>query len=166
MNTDKPMEVLFLCTGNSARSILAESILNRVGEGRFIAASAGSRPTGKVNEIALALLQERGYDISALRSKSWDEFKAARFDIVFTVCDSAARESCPVSVGQPLTVHWGVPDPAAVTGDDTSKRAAFDDCHAMLWDRITKLAQLPIESIPRPELKQVLQGLHQNQDTI
>lgn len=166
MNTDKPIQVLFLCTGNSARSILAEAILNRVGQGRFIGASAGSRPTGKVNEIALALLQEREYDTSTLRSKSWDEFKAARFDIVFTVCDSAARESCPVWTGQPLTVHWGLPDPAAVTGDDACKRAAFDDCHAMLWDRIDKLVQLPIESTPRSELKQVLQDLNQNKATL
>ncbi|MEX0941560.1 MAG: arsenate reductase ArsC [Pseudomonadales bacterium] len=162
-------KVLFLCTGNSARSILAEAILNRVGDGRFIGYSAGSQPTGKVNETARELLTDLGYDTSKLRSKSWQEFGSedrasspeTEFDLVVTVCDSAAKESCPVWVGHPLTVHWGLPDPAAVTGDDVTKRAAFDDCYAMLSDRIKRLVRLPLESMTRPELTQVLQGLGQ-----
>ena len=130
--------VLFLCTGNSARSILAEAYLNHAGRGRFLAYSAGSRPAGKVNPFALELLRKNGLP-SAARSKSWDEFArrgAPQIDFIFTVCDSAAAEVCPIWPGHPVTAHWGVPDPAAVTGSDEQKREAFRDALAALSRRI------------------------------
>ena len=135
-------KVLFLCTGNSARSILAEVILNELGAGRFTAQSAGSRPTGEVNPAALAELRERGHDTSGLRSKSWDEFEgpdAARFDTLITVCDNAARESCPVWPGNPVSMHWGISDPAAVTGSEDEIRQAFDAAYLELKERVTAL---------------------------
>jgi len=136
------INVLFLCTGNSARSILAEAILNRRGAGRFAGFSAGSRPRGEVHPLALALLRDKGHDVAALRSKSWDEFAekgAPRMDRVVTVCDNAAGEACPVWPGHPAKAHWGLPDPAAVKGSEAAQRRAFADIYAVLDQRIAEL---------------------------
>ena len=138
--------VLFLCTGNSARSILAEAILNKVGAGKFHAFSAGSRPKGKVHPEALRLLESLHYDTRGLRSKAWTEFAAPGapvLDFVFTVCDNAAGEACPVWPGQPMTAHWGIPDPAAVTGSPAEIALAFKDAYRMLERRIAVFAALP-----------------------
>ena len=138
--------VLFLCTGNSARSILAECALNRDGKGRFNAFSAGPHPTGTVSPFALELLQRQDYPTDDVRSKNWDEFAkpdAPRLDFIFTVCDDAAGEVCPVWPGQPITAHWGVPDPAAVTGNDDVKRKAFNDAFRELKERIGSFLNLP-----------------------
>jgi arsenate reductase (thioredoxin) len=151
-----PLNVLFLCTGNSARSILAECILNRLGQGKFHAYSAGSMPTGKVNPLALNLLRKTNYDVSGLRSKSWEEFSgpdAPKLDFVFTVCDNAANEVCPIWPGQPMTAHWGLPDPAAVEGTEAEKAFAFDDCFRMLTQRISIFVNLPIESLSKLSLQ-------------
>lgn len=143
-------EVLFLCTGNSARSILAEALLNRRGNGRFRAYSAGSHPSGRVNPFAMDLLQRSGLPTGDLRSKSWDEFAApgaVPLDFVFTVCDNAAGEVCPLWPGQPVTAHWGIPDPAAVGGSDADKKKAFDDAYRILERRISLFISLPIRSL-------------------
>src|SRR5205809_686144 len=135
----EPYNVLFLCTGNSARSIMAEAILNKAGQGRFRALSAGSHPKGEVNPHALALLKSLGHDTSALRSKSWAEFaqaNAPQLDFVFTVCDAAAGEACPVWPGQPMTAHWGIPDPAAARGSPAEIALAFRQAYRMLDRRI------------------------------
>ena len=153
------LNVLFLCTGNSARSILAEAYLNAAGKGRFSAYSAGSRPTGKVNPYALELLQNNRIDTRSLRSKSWDEFAAPgapRFDFVFTVCSSAAGETCPVWPGQPMRAHWGVDDPAAAVGSDAELRRAFSRAYNELGTRISLFLSLPIEKLDRPALKRKL----------
>ena len=153
------MNVLFLCTGNSARSILAEAYLSSAGRGRFKAYSAGSHPTGKVNPFALELLAKNRLDASGYRSKSWDEFAkpgAPKLDFVFTVCDSAAGEVCPIWPGQPITAHWGVQDPAAVTGTDEEKRKAFLKAFSELSTRINLLLALPLEKLDRLVLKQKL----------
>jgi arsenate reductase len=147
---EKYYEVLFLCTGNSARSILSEALLNRRGGGRFRAYSAGSHPTGRVNPFAIDLLQRSGLPTEGLRSKSWDEFAspgATPLDFVFTVCDNAAGEVCPLWPGQPMTAHWGIPDPAAVEGSDADKRKAFDDAFRVLERRISLFISLPIRSL-------------------
>jgi len=139
---NEPFNVLFLCTGNSARSILAEAYLNHAGKGRFRAYSAGSRPAGKVNPLALELLASKGIDTTGARSKSWDEFAAPgapRMDMIVTVCDNAAGEACPVWPGKPVTAHWGVDDPAAVTGSDERKREAFQRAFDELSARIDRL---------------------------
>lgn len=144
--------VLFLCTGNSARSILAEAVLNSLGQGRFRAHSAGSHPTGRVNPFALELLQKHRLPVEGLRSKSWDEFAqpgAPPLDFVFTVCDSAAGEVCPIWPGQPITAHWGVEDPAAVEGSDEAKRRAFLNAFQILGNRIRIFASLRLESLDR-----------------
>ena len=141
----KSYNVLFLCTGNSARSILAEAYLNAAGRGEFKAYSAGSRPAGKVNPFALELLKQRRIDTAGLRSKSWDEFAkpdAPKLDLVFTVCDNAAAETCPLWPGQPVTAHWGVADPAAVQGSDELKRKAFLKAFTELSERIDLLLAL------------------------
>jgi arsenate reductase (thioredoxin) len=148
--------VLFLCTGNSARSIMAEAILNREGKGRFRAFSAGSHPKGEINPYAVRLLERLNYDIRSARSKSWDEFAsegAPEMDFVFTVCDDAAGEVCPVWPGQPMTAHWGVPDPASVTGSDAENAAAFADAYRMLSTRISVFVSLPIASLDRLTLQ-------------
>jgi len=148
--------VLFLCTGNSARSVMAEAILNRVGAQKFRAYSAGSQPKGKVHPETLRLLQALGYDVSGFHSKSWDEFArpgAPKFDFVFTVCDSAAAEACPVWPGQPLTAHWGVPDPAAAVGSAAEVALAFKDAYRMLHQRIAAFTALPIRSLDELTLK-------------
>ena len=142
--------VLFLCTGNSARSILAEAILNQKGKPNFIAYSAGSHPTGRVNPAALKTLEAAKLPTEGYRSKSWDEFAKAdapKMNFVFTVCDNAANEICPVWPGQPMTAHWGVPDPAAVTGDDETVRRAFRDAFITLERRISLFLSLPLASL-------------------
>jgi arsenate reductase len=151
--------VLFLCTGNSARSILAEAYLGMAGKGRFKAHSAGSHPAGKVNPFALDLLQKNRLPTEGLRSKSWDEFArpaAPKLDFVFTVCDSAAGEVCPIWPGQPMTAHWGVEDPAAVTGSDDEKRRAFLRAYAELSNRINILISLPLETLDRLAMQKKL----------
>lgn len=153
--------VLFLCTGNSARSIIAECILNWLGAGRLRAYSAGSFPRGEVHPAALRLLRERGHDVSALRSKSWDEFagpSAPRMDLVFTVCDSAASETCPVWPGHPMMVHWGAPDPAAVTGTESEVAAAFEETYRTMHARVSGLVDLPVETLdPRSLRKRLME---------
>jgi arsenate reductase (thioredoxin) len=154
-----PYNVLFLCTGNSARSILGEAILNRLGKDRFAAFSAGSQPRGKVNPHTLELLARLGHETAFARSKSWDEFAAKgapHMDFVFTVCDDAAAETCPVWPGQPMSAHWGIPDPAAVTGSEAEKAAAFADAYRMLERRISAFVSLPLASIDRLALKRSL----------
>ena len=144
--------VLFLCTGNSARSIMAEAILNRDGRGRFKAFSAGSHPKGKINPYALDLLRKFNYDVSTLHSKSWAEFAkpgAPELDFVFTVCDNAAGEACPLWPGQPITAHWGIPDPAVAQGTDAEIALAFKDAYRMLNRRIELFLALPIEKLDR-----------------
>jgi len=144
--------VLFLCTGNSARSIIAEAILNRAGRGRFKAFSAGSQPKGKINPRTLDLLRKFNYDVATLRSKSWTEFAkpgAPDLDFVFTVCDNAAGESCPLWPGQPITAHWGIPDPAAASGTEAEIALAFKDAYRMLNRRIDLFLALPIEKLDR-----------------
>ncbi len=156
---DKQYHVLVLCTGNSARSILAEVLFNVLGKGKFIAHSAGSKPAGRVNPFALELLQQQGFSTEGLRSKNWDEFAAPgapQIDFIFTVCDNAAGESCPVWPGKPATAHWGIPDPAAVTGDDAAKRAAFRKASEQLARRIQLFLSLPIASLDKLTLKEKL----------
>jgi arsenate reductase len=158
-NAKDPLNVLFLCTGNSARSIMAECIMNREGVGRFRAYSAGSMPAGKVNPHALNLLRKLNFDVSGLRSKSWEEFSgpdAPKLDFVFTLCDNAANEVCPVWPGQPMTAHWGLPDPAAVEGTDAEKALAFDDTYRMLFQRITIFVNLPLASLSKLSLQRQL----------
>ena len=158
----KPYDVLFLCTGNSARSILAEAMMNRLGRGRFRAYSAGSHPGGKVNPWAIELLRTAGMPTSGLRSKSWDEFArpgAPAFDFIITVCDNAANEVCPVWPGNPTTAHWGVPDPAAVEGGDEEKRAAFRSAMATLRRRIELLAALPLDKLDRLSIQEDLRRI-------
>jgi protein-tyrosine-phosphatase len=154
--------VLFLCTGNSARSIIAESILRQIGAGRFVSYSAGSRPAGKVNPFALQYLQAQRMPTDGLRSKNWEEFVqpgAPSLDFVVTVCDNAAGEVCPVWPGQPMTAHWGVPDPAAVDGTDEQKRKAFADISLVLLNRIRLFASLPIEKLDRLSLARKLSDI-------
>ena len=154
--------VLFLCTGNSARSILAEAVLNNLGQGRFCAYSAGSHPAGRVNPYALELLQKHRLPVVGLRSKSWDEFAqpgSPPLDFVFTVCDSAAGEVCPIWPGQPITAHWGVEDPAAVEGSDEAKRRAFLNAFQILGNRIRIFASLRLESLDRLALSSRLREI-------
>ena len=154
-----PFNVLFLCTGNSARSILAEALLNREGAGKFQAYSAGSRPSGQPNPFALALLEHEGFDTDFARSKSWDEFAspdAPQMHFVFTVCDSAAAEECPFWPGHPATAHWGVPDPAAVQGSDAEKAVAFAEAYAQLRRRIAAFVALPLHTLEGLALREHL----------
>ena len=154
--------VLFLCTGNSARSILAEAIVNREGAGRFRGYSAGSFPRGDVHPYALDLLRRLNHDTSFARSKSWDEFAgpdAPKMDFVFTVCDQAASEPCPFWPGQPMTAHWGLPDPAAATGSEAERRLAFSETYRMLRNRISIFVNLPINQIDSLSLKRELDAI-------
>ncbi|HUW50493.1 MAG TPA: arsenate reductase ArsC [Sulfuricella sp.] len=160
--SDKTYNILFLCTGNSARSILAEALLNHLGKGRFRAYSAGSHPAGAVNPFAIELLQRSKLPVSALRSKSWDEFAAPgapEFDFVFTVCDNAAGEACPAWPGQPMTAHWGIEDPAAAEGSDEDKRKAFSQALAQLNRRISIFVSLPVEKLDKLSLKKQLDDI-------
>jgi protein-tyrosine-phosphatase len=160
----QPYNVLFLCTGNSARSILAESLLNRLGAGRFVAYSAGSQPKGAVHPLALELLEAQGFSTADLRSKNWNEFEgpeAPRMDFVFTVCDSAAAESCPVWPGQPMTAHWGMPDPAAVSGPPEVTRKAFKDTLLTLQARLRLFTSLAVDKLDRLALKQEIKRIGQ-----
>jgi arsenate reductase len=157
--SDRPWNILVLCTGNSARSILAEALLNALGGGRVCAYSAGSRPAGKVNPFALELLEAQGLDTASLRSKSWDEFAALgapALDLVVTVCGNAASETCPVWPGGPLKAHWGIDDPAAAAGSDDDKRAAFMKAYALLAERILTFLSLSFEDMDRSELQRHL----------
>ena len=156
---DKVYNVLFLCTGNSARSILAEALLNRWGEGKFRGYSAGRHPTGKVNPLALEILERNHFSTQGLRSKAWDEFAvlgAPQMDFVFTVCDNSAHEDCPVWPGQPMTAHWGVADPAAVEGSELEKIQAFREAFRVLEKRIQAFVNLPVSLLDRIKLKQEL----------
>lgn len=164
---EKAYNVLFLCTGNSARSILGESILNRLGRGRFQAFSAGSHPAGTVNPHAIALLKRLNYPTEALRSKNWDEFAkpgAPELDFVFTVCDNAASEVCPVWLGQPMTAHWGVPDPALATGTTAEIAAVFADTYRMLERRIDIFVNLPMTSLDHLSLQKRLDEIGRSKD--
>lgn len=162
MMVQRPFNVLFLCTHNSARSILAESIMNRLGQGRFKGYSAGSQPSGKVHPYALHLLQKLNYDTSSLRSKSWSEFTrpdAPQLDFVFTVCDNAANETCPNWPGQPMTAHWGLPDPSAVDGTEAERHLAFADTYRMLNQRISIFTNLPMATLDSLSLQRQLDAI-------
>lgn len=166
--SEQSYNVLFLCTGNSARSILAEAILNQTGAGRFRAYSAGSHPAGRVNPFALELLEKNSFPIAELRSKSWDEFAAPgapKIDFVFTVCDNAAGETCPVWPGTPVTAHWGIADPAAVEGSDDDKRKAFVAAYAQLQRRIALFLSLPIEKLDKLKLQRELDAIGRSETT-
>ena len=159
---DRPFNTRFLCTGNSARSIIAEAILNKLGAGKFRAYSAGSQPKGQVNPRTIELLKALGYDTSGFRSKSWNEFArpgAPPLDFVFTVCDNAAGEACPVWPGQPMTAHWGVPDPAEAKGTPAEIALAFKDAYRMLHQRIAVFTALPIRSLDQLSLQQRLKDI-------
>lgn len=160
--SDRVHHVLFLCTGNSARSILAEALLNDLGAGRFVAHSAGSRPVGRVNPFAIELLQQRHLPTYGLRSKRWDEFagpQAPRLDFVLTVCDAAAGEACPVWPGAPITAHWGLADPAAAGGSDENRRRAFADAWSLLESRVRAFIALPLEHLDRATLQARLRAI-------
>ena len=159
---DRPFNVLFLCTGNSARSIMAEAILNKLGAGKFHAYSAGSQPKGEVNPRTIQLLDSLGYDTSGFRSKSWSQFAkpgAPALDFVFTVCDNAAGESCPVWPGQPMTAHWGIPDPAEAEGLPAEIALAFKDAYRMLHQRIAVFTALPLRSLDQLSLQSRLKEI-------
>ncbi len=164
---DSPYNVLFLCTGNSARSIMAEAVLQREGMGKFNAFSAGSTPRGEVHPFARELLQNLNYKTANFRSKSWDEFAkpdAPVMDFVFTVCDDAANEVCPIWPGQPMTAHWGQPDPAAVEGTDVEKRVAFNEAYRMLKNRISIFVNLPLASLDRLSLQRRLKEIGERRE--
>lgn len=159
MSKGDPLNVLFLCTHNSARSIIAEAVINRLGSGKFKGYSAGSLPSGRVHPFARDLLGQLNYDRSALRSKSWEEFtapEAPRLDFVFTVCDNAANETCPLWPGQPVSAHWGLPDPSAAQGNESERRLAFADTHRMLYQRIGIFVNLPLASLDQLSLQRRL----------
>lgn len=160
--TDKTYNVLILCTGNSARSIMAEALINSMGKGRFHAYSAGSTPTGKVNPFAIEKVQSVKYPIENLRSKSWDEFATAdapKMDFIITVCDNAAGEVCPVWPGQPISAHWGFEDPAAVEGTDDEKRRVFDKVFRLMLTRVGLFVNLPLKMLDRTAIKQELTNI-------
>jgi arsenate reductase len=162
MSADRVYNVLFLCTGNSARSILGEALLNHVAGDRFHAYSAGSTPKGQVHPTTLQVLADAGIPTAGLRSKAWDEFAvpdAPKMDFVFTVCDNAAGEACPVWPGQPMTAHWGIEDPAAVAGPDFARRGAFEDALRFMRNRIAAFVNLPLASIDRMALGSKLRGI-------
>jgi protein-tyrosine-phosphatase len=157
-----PLNVLFLCTGNSARSIMAEIVLNRLGRGRFKGFSAGSQPAGAVNPMALHVLELAHYDVKGLRSKSWEEFSAPgapQLDFVFTVCDNAAKEVCPIWPGQPMTAHWGLLDPVQATGSEAERQLAFADTLRMLTNRIGIFVNLPFDRLSKLSLQHTLEEI-------
>lgn len=157
--TERLYNVLFLCTGNSARSVLGECLLTHMGQGRFLGYSAGSHPSGRIFPPVRDFLESQGLETGQLRSKSWDEFAtpdAPRMDFVFTVCDSAANEVCPVWPGQPMSAHWGVPDPAEATGSEVERRLAFSETYRMLQNRISIFVNLPIRSLDKLSLQKRL----------
>jgi len=165
VSSKAPLNVLFLCTGNSARSIMAECVLTRAGQGKFRGFSAGSHPTGHVNPIALKVLQQAHFDVSQLRSKSWEEFarpEAPMLDFVFTVCDNAAKEVCPIWPGQPMTAHWGLPDPAMAEGSEAERHLAFADTLRMLSNRIGIFVSLPLDSLSKLSLQKKLDEIGQS----
>jgi protein-tyrosine-phosphatase len=162
MTGEGTRNVLFLCTHNSARSIIAECIMNDLGRGRFKGYSAGSQPSGRVHPYALELMQKLNYDTRSLRSKAWEEFAgpdAPKLDFVFTVCDTAANEVCPIWPGQPMTAHWGVPDPSVVEGTESERRFAFADTHRMLYQRISIFLSLPLASLDKLSLQRRLDDI-------
>ncbi|TXH33392.1 MAG: arsenate reductase ArsC [Rhodospirillaceae bacterium] len=162
---DHAYNVLFLCTGNSARSIIAEAIMNREAQGRFRAFSAGSHPKGQVHPFALDLLKKMNHPTADLRSKGWDEFAkpdASQLDFVFTICDNAANEVCPVWPGQPMSAHWGLPDPAAAEGNETEQRLAFADTYRVLHNRISIFTSLPLKSLDKLSLQKRLDEIGRN----
>lgn len=164
--SEKQYNVLVLCTGNSARSILAEVLFNQLGKGRFVAYSAGSKPAGQVNPGAVELLQKKGFSIEGLRSKSWDEFAAPgapEIDFIFTVCDNAVGEVCPIWPGKPATAHWGIPDPAHVEGEE-ARRVAFKKAYDQLARRIQLFMSLPIDKLDKLVLKEKLAEIGRLQD--
>jgi arsenate reductase len=166
--SDRIYNVLFLCTGNSARSVLSEAILNKMGAGKFHAFSAGSQPKGKVHPQTLALLNGLGYDTSCFRSKSWEEFSkpgAPQIDFIFTVCDNAAGETCPIWPGKPMTAHWGVPDPADATGTDAEVALAFKDAYRMLWRRIELFLALPLAKLDAMTIQSKLRDIGRVRET-
>jgi arsenate reductase (thioredoxin) len=168
MTGEKPLNVLFLCTHNSARSQIAECIMQRLGAGKFKGYSAGSHPGDKVHPYALELLHRLNYDTSNLRAKSWEEFAvpgAPELDFVFTVCDDAANEVCPVWPGQPMSAHWGLPDPSAVEGTETERRLAFADAHRMLYQRIGIFTNLPLSSLDKLSLQRRLDDIGRSKVT-
>ncbi len=159
---ERVYNVLFLCTHNSARSVIAECIMTSLGQGRFKGFSAGSQPSGRVNPYAVEMLQRLNYDVSGIRSKSWDEFAAPgapQMDFVFTVCDDAANETCPYWPGQPMTAHWGLPDPSRTQGSEAEIRAAFADTHRMLYQRIGIFVNLPLASLDKLTLQKKLKDI-------
>jgi arsenate reductase len=163
----RPYNVLFLCSGNSARSVMAEAVLSRFGGGKFVAYSAGSMPKGEVHPETLALLKRLNYDTSAFRSKSWDEFAkpdSPPLDFVFTVCDNAAGEVCPIWPGQPMTAHWGVPDPAATAGSAVDVARAFANAYGALQNRIAIFVNLPFEGLDRLSLQARLDNIGRSED--
>lgn len=160
--TVKPYQILILCTGNSARSIMAEAIINTLGAGRFVAHSAGSQPAGRVHPLALEKLSAIGYPTAQLRSKSWDEFAATdapQMDFIITVCDNAAGETCPLWPGQPISAHWGFPDPAAVQGSEAEQRAAFEQVFQRITQRVRLLLNLPLASLDALAIRRELQNI-------
>ncbi len=160
--TVKPYQILILCTGNSARSIMAEAIINTLGAGRFVAHSAGSQPAGRVHPLALEKLSAIGYPTAQLRSKSWDEFAATdapKMDFIITVCDNAAGETCPLWPGQPISAHWGFPDPAAVQGSEAEQRAAFEPVFQRITQRVRLLLDLPFASLDALAIRRELQNI-------
>ena len=160
--TVKPYQILILCTGNSARSIMAEAIINTLGAGRFVAHSAGSQPAGRVHPLALEKLSAIGYPTAQLRSKSWDEFAAAdapQMDFIITVCDNAAGETCPLWPGQPISAHWGFPDPAAVQGSEAEQLAAFEQVFQRITQRVRLLLDLPLASLDALAIRRELQNI-------
>ncbi|MFL9711183.1 arsenate reductase ArsC [Methylobacillus pratensis] len=160
--TIKTFNVLILCTGNSARSIMAEALFNKLGQGRFKAYSAGSNPTGKVNPFAIEQIADLGYSTEELRSKSWDEFakpEAPRMDIVITVCDNAAGEACPIWPGTPVSGHWGFEDPAAIEGSDEDKRIAFSRIRGQIQHCVERFISLPVESMSASDIKHLLDSI-------
>ena len=167
--SETPYNVLFLCTSNAARSQMAESILNRLGQGRFKGFSAGSHPSGEVSPSTIALLKKLNYPTDELRSKTWDEFAgegAPKLDFVFTVCDRAAQESCPVWFGQPMTAHWGVPDPQEAEGSESEKALAFSEAYRMLNNRISIFVSLPLASLDKLALQKRLEEIGQTKPMV